>query len=560
MRDVSTPSFELRGRGLLHGQPCLVRLSRCDGATRIRFGDESCALSECTPRAALLSTELILPSGRALATVEHFAAAAAGLGLHEGVLLDVREGDELPLLDGSAAAWTEALAALACPASSPRLQIRRSHSLEVDGAHYTFEPADRTEVEVELRTEHTLLERHARWQGDAATFTRELAPARTFAFESDLEAYAARGLRPHVAPEQVVIVGAELQTAGPAATPSEPVRHKLLDLLGDLFLHGGPPRGVVRARAPGHQKTHRAMRMAWRAGVLASVLCVSSVGSARAEGTRFVPSPLTLPTLDHRRPEIGADLRFGFLQSTSPALRQSGALMRYGVSGELPILPRRVYLGARYAFAAGHSMSAGGEGAMVTTGNGAMVSGNTQLTIRSIWVAPAGLALGGAFDLTLPTAYYRGDTTAGDVANAARALSPNDWLSFWQRSVGFRPSFDVRIRAAGFTFQLRQSLSFAAGVAEGKDSTMIAEVGLYAGQQLGPFQLGMEVAELYYIDNVFTGAATRSDSSRARFAAMPQVRLVQGAVRPSMGILYSPQSAYDDTRVLALHLNVDFAL
>lgn len=550
--------IELRGSGLFHGARSVVRLVRTEAPVCISMNGESAPLGACRPSAALLSSALVLPSGQILQSVEHFAAAAAGLGLHRGFRLEMLEGSELPLLDGAATRWTDALASLGCMASPAPLVVVRAAELGIDGARYAFEPAPRSEVHVELQTTHPELIRHAAWTGDADQFAREIAPARTFAFAADLERYMARGLRPHIDPSQVVIVADTLQSAGRPAEASEPVRHKLLDLLGDLFLHGGPPRGIVRAFAPGHAKTHRAIARALRAGVLVGSLLVPQ--AAHADGPRFVPSPLALPTLDHLRPELNVDMRAGFFRGEADRLRQSGATVRHGFALEIPLLPRRVYVGAKYAFASGHSLASGGPDSLPLASHGETVSGNTQLSLRSIWVAPAGLALGGAFEMTLPTAYYRHDTTAGDVAMAARALSPNDWLSFWQRSLGFRPAFDVRIRAAGFTFQLRQSLSFAVGVASGSDSSMVAEIGLYAGQQLGPVQIGLEAAELYYLDTFFTGTASRSDSARARFVFLPQVRYVEGFLRPSVGIMYSPASAYDDTSLLSLHLNLDFAL
>lgn len=548
-------AIELRGHGLFGGAPAVVTIGRCVGPTRIRFAGETATLETCRPRAALLSTELVFPSGQALGSVEHFAAAAAGLGLHRGLELVVHEGRELPLLDGAAGTWTTTMATLQIQATEPTLRVVRAADFTVDGARYVFEPADHTEVHVELRTEHPLLARHASWLGLAEPFTRELAPARTFAFTADLEAYLARGAAPHVAPDQVVIVGDTLHAAGRPADPAEPVRHKLLDLIGDLFVHGGPPRGIVRAHAPGHAKTAVVIQRALRAGVLAAA-CLAPA-AAHAEGHRFVPSPLALPTLDHARAELNVDTRIGFFHGDGTRVSRDAAMVRHGYALEIPLLPRRVYLGAKYAFASGQSLAATGPGA----DTGETVSGNTEVSIRSLWVAPAGLAMGGGLDVVLPTAYYRPDTTAGDVAAAARAMSPNDWLAFWQRAVGFRPAFDIRIRAAGFTFQLRQSLTFAVGVASGGDSSMVAEVGLYVGQQLGAVQLGIEAAELYYLDSLFTGtASTRTDGTRARVAFMPQMRFASGPLRPSVGLMYSPASAYDGASLLALHLNVDFAL
>ncbi len=550
--------IELRGLGLFGGAAAVVRLARCSGPTRVSMAGESVLLSACRAHAALLSTDLILPSGRTLASVEHFAAAAAGLGLFHGLELQVCEGSELPLLDGAAAEWTSALAALGLARSASALVISRAASIAVDDAFYSFEPATHSEVHVELRTEHPGLARHAEWTGDVVQFTRDIAPARTFAFAADLERYMARGAAPHVTPEQVVIIGDTLQAAGRPAAPEEPVRHKLLDLLGDLFVHGGPPRGIVRARAPGHAKTLRALTRAFRVGVLATVLLAPT---AHAQGRKFAPSPLTLPTLDHAGKQLSIDTRLGFFRGDGKRVHQDGVMLRHGYGLEIPLLPRRVFFGVRYAFASGNSLEAAGvaEPARATTSQ--TVSGNTELVVRSLWVAPAGLAMGGGLAVVLPTAYYRPDSAAGDVAAAARAMSPNDWLAFWQRAVGFRPAFDIRIRAAGFTFQLRQSLTFAVGVASSSDSSMVAEMGLYAGQQLGAVQLGLEVAELYYLDSLFTGtASTRTDATRARVAFLPQIRLAEGPLRPSLGVMYSPASAYDGASLLALHLNVEFAL
>ena len=552
--------IELRGLGLFRGTESVVRLTRTNGPPTLAAYGERVAWSACAPTTATLSTSLTLPSGRVVEGVEHFAAAAAGLGLHHGFELEVCEGHELPLLDGSAARWTAALASFGIAPSPARLRITRAATIDIDGSRYELEPADSASVHVELRTSHPLLERHAEWTGDSAQFTREIAPARTFAFAADLEGYLARGARPHVEPEQVVVVGDTLHAAGRPAEPSEPVRHKLLDLLGDLYVHGGPPRGVVRAVAPGHARTHELVKRALQAGVLAAALLVP--GSAKAQAKpRFVPSPLSLPTLDHVRPELVLDVRAGFFRGETPSLRPTGAVVRHGYAIELPLLPRRVYVGAKYAFASGQTLASGGIDSPASATSSETVSGNTELSVRSVWVAPAGLALGGELAVTAPTGYYRHDTPAGDVAMAARAMSPNDFLSFWQRSVGFRPALDVRIRAAGFTFQLRQSLSFAVGVAREADSSMVAELGLYVGQQLGFVQIGMEASELYFLDTLFTGAAAnRTDATRARFAFMPQVRVVKGPLRPSLGVLYSPKSAYDDTSLLSLHLNVDFAL
>jgi hypothetical protein len=87
--------------------------------------------------------------------------------------------------------------------------------------------------------------------------------ARAFGFAHEVDALAARGLASHVAQESVVVITTDgVLSAGPRFRPDEPARHELLDLVGDLDVHGGPSVGSVRAVRPGHAATHEAVRRA----------------------------------------------------------------------------------------------------------------------------------------------------------------------------------------------------------------------------------------------------------------------------------------------------------
>jgi UDP-3-O-[3-hydroxymyristoyl] N-acetylglucosamine deacetylase len=121
-------------------------------------------------------------------------------------------------------------------------------------------------VELELGDER--IAREAAWGGDARDFRERIATARTFCFAHEVEALAKAGLASHVTPEMVVVIGPEILAAGRPFEADEPARHKLLDLVGDLFLYGGPPRGRVHAYRPGHSSSHVAMRIALERGVV----------------------------------------------------------------------------------------------------------------------------------------------------------------------------------------------------------------------------------------------------------------------------------------------------
>ena len=202
--------------------------------------------------------------------VEHLLAALAGLGIREGVRIATDDG-ELPLLDGGARRFAEALRQIDAPGgAAPRLTVTRSAAFAHGGSFYRFQTADEIGVRVEVDFPSPVGRQRAAWRGDSHDFLARIAPARTFGWESEAEALRASGRATAVDLESVIVFGASGAVRGGAlAAPDEPARHKLLDLLGDLALYGGPPRGRVMALRPGHTATHSVVAQAWEAGVLA---------------------------------------------------------------------------------------------------------------------------------------------------------------------------------------------------------------------------------------------------------------------------------------------------
>jgi UDP-3-O-acyl-N-acetylglucosamine deacetylase len=255
----------LSGRGLHGGRDARVVLlaQARPGPTELNGTDVRELVALRAERATAVRVR-----GERLSTVEHLFSALAGLGLHEGVAIDV-SGPELPLLDGCARRYCEALRPLAIAKSEPMLEVKKKGVVELGPCRYELEPADAVRVEVRAVFDDARLEAFASWDGDAEDYEARVAPARTFAFAHEIEHLLARGLASHVEPESVVVVAEDgLLSAGEPAAWDEPVRHKLLDLVGDLFLYGGPPRGVVRALRPGHYVTHEAMRSALAQGLV----------------------------------------------------------------------------------------------------------------------------------------------------------------------------------------------------------------------------------------------------------------------------------------------------
>lgn len=259
----------IAGQGLHTGAACAVRFERAPGPLAFVQGESSAALDELEVVDATRSTTLGTRDGRIrIGTVEHLLAALAALGAREGIRVLV-DGPEVPLADGGAAAFFDALAPLAPRPSPPALVVRARAEIAVGDSRYLFEPLERIALEVEVDFGDPRIAPRASWDGGAEAFRRAIAPSRTFGFAREVEALAARGLASHVARESVIVFAEQaVLSAGAPFAPDEPARHKLLDLAGDLFAHGGPPVGRVHAYRPGHAATHEALRRAEAAGIV----------------------------------------------------------------------------------------------------------------------------------------------------------------------------------------------------------------------------------------------------------------------------------------------------
>ncbi|HEY2515940.1 MAG TPA: UDP-3-O-acyl-N-acetylglucosamine deacetylase [Polyangiaceae bacterium] len=266
MRDA----IVVEGLGLHAGAPGRVTLRPFPGETTLNGHP----ISRFRAVRAERSTAIVCDAVQAR-TVEHLFAALAALGLREGVALTL-SGPEPPILDGGAAAWFDQIAPLGIPATRPSLRVARAATVEVGLSRYAFVPGFGTVVSAHVEMGDDRVAADARWAGEASDFRERIAPARTFCFAHEVEALARSGLASHVTPEMVVVIGDEILASGRPFEPDEPVRHKVLDLIGDLFLYGGPPIGEVAVHRPGHWSTHEAMRRALLEGIVGPVAGGSS--------------------------------------------------------------------------------------------------------------------------------------------------------------------------------------------------------------------------------------------------------------------------------------------
>lgn len=262
---------ELHGRGLHSGKRCSVRLDARPGPLLFRMGQSEASLEQLELVRADQGVCLRpLHGGAEVDLCEHLLSALAGLNVRSGLTVSV-PGPEVPLLDGGSRELARAIRMLPLRREPSRLRVTRTEVL-VDGAsRYTFEPGDAARVAVEVDFPGALGRASAEHGADdTEAYLATIATARTFGFLAQADELRSRGRALHVDPAAVVA----LDEGGCALPPSAPfsaeeaARHKLLDLMGDLFLYGGPPLGRVSAVRPGHAASHRVMQRALAAGVV----------------------------------------------------------------------------------------------------------------------------------------------------------------------------------------------------------------------------------------------------------------------------------------------------
>ncbi len=187
-------------------------------------------------------------------TIEHLMAAFAGMGL-DNVLVELN-GEEVPIMDGSAAPFVELIKKAGLRRQMvPRtyLKIKERLVIEADRRSIQIVPSERLQVIYTMRFDHPLLgEQSAAFDISKETFISEIASCRTFGFVKDVEELRRRNLALGGSFDNAVVIGEGGVLNGDLRFRDELVRHKVLDLLGDLYLLGRPVLGTVIAHSAGH--------------------------------------------------------------------------------------------------------------------------------------------------------------------------------------------------------------------------------------------------------------------------------------------------------------------
>jgi UDP-3-O-[3-hydroxymyristoyl] N-acetylglucosamine deacetylase len=192
--------------------------------------------------------------GESIRTVEHLLSTLHAYGV--GNLL-IKVHGEIPVLDGSALEFCKILDEIGvAEQDEPQREVVVDRRYEVGSGEkvLAIEPAERFSVSYLLRYPPPVGEQSCEFTlTSAEDYKREIAPARTFGFMKDLKMLNELGLGSGGRLDNFILVGEDEVINTELRFPDEFVRHKILDIIGDLYLLGYPMRGKVTARLTGHR-------------------------------------------------------------------------------------------------------------------------------------------------------------------------------------------------------------------------------------------------------------------------------------------------------------------
>ncbi len=210
-----------------------------------------------------LCTHLRAANGADILTIEHILAALSGCGIYNAVI-DV-DGPEIPILDGSAAPFVTGILSKGRKTLNTAqrvIRILRPVSVQEKTAEVRIEPCDGFEMQFDIAFADKAIGTQSLFLDlGRSPFARELSHCRTFCLKSDIAPMRARGLAQGGSLENAIVFddGTVLSTGG-LRCADEPVRHKMLDALGDLTLAGLPILGRFTGLRSGHALTHRLLQ------------------------------------------------------------------------------------------------------------------------------------------------------------------------------------------------------------------------------------------------------------------------------------------------------------
>ncbi|MCC7306371.1 MAG: UDP-3-O-acyl-N-acetylglucosamine deacetylase [Acidobacteria bacterium] len=197
----------------------------------------------------------LMRRGVVLSTCEHLLSALRGSGI-DNVFIDL-DNIEIPILDGSSEDWVELIGKAGVKELvAPRRLLKVLERVEVneDGRRMSIEPSNRFEIECIIDFPHPFIKRQAfHFIMENGSFGKQIASARTFGFTHEIEMLRKANLALGGSLDNAIVLTADgMLNETPLRFDDEFVRHKILDIIGDVALLGMPVQAKITAEKSGH--------------------------------------------------------------------------------------------------------------------------------------------------------------------------------------------------------------------------------------------------------------------------------------------------------------------
>lgn len=294
MQTTIKSPITFQGVGLHSGKPARLVIHPASAEhgiwfkrTDIQLGDPLVPARWDAVNQTPLCTRIENAKGVSVSTIEHIMAALVGCGVHNA-LIEI-DGPEVPILDGSAAAFVRGILARGIvKLNAPVRVIEILQPVEVQNgeAWARFEPSATLSIDFSIEFDDAAIgEQRKTLNMSNGSFVRELCDSRTFCRQADVDAMREQGLALGGTLENAVVVdGEKVLSPGGLRHEDEAVRHKMLDALGDLALAGAPIIGAYTGHRAGHALTNDLLhKLMQTPGAFRMVVCTPEM-AARLPG------------------------------------------------------------------------------------------------------------------------------------------------------------------------------------------------------------------------------------------------------------------------------------
>ncbi len=274
------------------------------GAPAVRAGIDTILASSRTLRRTSIGKH-----GAEVHTIEHLMAALSGLGI-DNLVVEI-DNQEVPGMDGSSTLFADSLQKTGIVdqgVARKYVEIKEPICVSENGASITALPAPDFRVSYTLSYNHPMLKgQYLETVITPDTFMKEISPARTFCLEQEAQELQRQGVGCGANYENTLVVGEHGVLRNKLRFPDEFVRHKVLDLLGDLYVYGMRIKGHIVALKSGHSLNLSFLqKLSERSGAKSLAAPLAAIPQKLEPGT-FLDINVIKQILPHREPFLFVD-------------------------------------------------------------------------------------------------------------------------------------------------------------------------------------------------------------------------------------------------------------